>query len=55
MPPAAWPGPSAIGASASRTGAGKIVVVFSIGSRIGMLLELYSGDPNSGPLALTVG
>ena len=39
----------------SRTGALKTVATFFTGSRIGMSSELYSGDPYSGPLALTVG
>ena len=52
---AAWPGPSASGASASRIGAWKFFAVCVFGSRIGMLSMLYSGEPTTGPYALTVG
>src|SRR5262245_35341112 len=53
--PAAWPGPRLSGISGALTGALKGVAVFSTGSRIGRLSELYSGDPYSGPFAFTVG
>jgi hypothetical protein len=43
------------GICGSRTGAGNTVATFFTGSRIGMLSELYSGDPYTGPCALTVG
>jgi hypothetical protein len=39
----------------SRTGATKVVARFFTGSRIGSVSELYSGEPITGPLALTVG
>src|SRR4030095_6339965 len=42
---AAWPGPSASGVFASRTGATKFEVACFIGSRIGMMSVLYSADP----------
>jgi hypothetical protein len=40
---------------ASLTGALNVVATFFTGSRIGRTSELYSGDPTSGPYALTVG
>ena len=52
---AACPGPRLSGICGSRTGILNVVALFSTGSRIGMRSELYSGDPNSGPLPLTVG
>src|SRR3974390_1842982 len=52
---AACPGPSDSGIAASRTGALKTEAVFVFGSRIGRESVLYSGEPKSGPLALTVG
>src|SRR5258708_39835462 len=41
--------------SASRTGALKVVTVLVTGSRIGSESVAYSAEPNSLPLALTVG
>ena len=52
---AACPGPRLSGICGSRTGILNVVALFSTGSRIGITSELYSGDPKSGPLALTVG
>src|SRR3984957_14133364 len=52
---AACPGPSDSGMPGSRTGILKNVTLLVFGSRIGMLSVAYSGDPKSGPLALTVG
>ena len=51
----AWPGPSDTGISGSRTGILKNETLFVFGSRIGMLSVEYSGEPYSGPYALTVG
>src|SRR5205809_7542946 len=53
--PAAWPGPRLNGIFGSLTGARKVVAMFFTGSSIGKMSELYSGDPMSGPYALTVG
>src|ERR1700692_740380 len=39
----------------SSTGSLKNVTVLVFGSRVGMSSLSYSGEPNSGPLALTVG
>ena len=52
---AACPGPRLSGICGSRTGILNVVALFSTGSRIGIRSELYSGDPKSGPLPLTVG
>src|SRR5215472_9829533 len=52
---AACPGPSPSGVSASRTGALKLVTVWVFGSKIGMTSVEYSGEPKTGPWALTVG
>src|SRR5215472_15629047 len=52
---AAWPGPSDSGMPGSCTGSLKNVTLLVFGSRIGMLSVAYSGEPNSGPYALTVG
>ena len=42
---AAWPGPSASGKFASRTGAVMWVAEFLTGSRIGIMSVLYSVEP----------
>src|SRR3954471_5432252 len=52
---AAWPRPSDSGISGAATGILKNFTLFVFGSRIGMLSVEYSGEPNSGPLAFTVG
>src|ERR1700694_4926528 len=51
----ACPGPSDSGISVSMTGILKNETLLVFGSRIGILSVEYSGEPNSGPFALTVG
>src|SRR5262245_6238573 len=53
--PAACPGPRLSGICGSSTVAWNVVIVCFTGSRTGRVSVLYSGEPYSGPYALTVG